>query len=620
VTALNFIEHFIPLTNLGWLLPFTLGGLFWAMASPGYSWQGLKLPTILFVVIFSFVFLLRCLSPTIPNFTEGIFNMTRILNYCLSTTLPPKDCWLPPYDYGGYYTFQHYGASLLKRLFSVDLGTAYNLSFAFLLAWLCLAGAGVAHSITGKAWISVAMVVILLSGSTGSAPFVIFLGHNGADYGVTTCINDAWNDPNRNPFTWFCAHDKTHPVIKLLPPAYTLYYSEYHANLGGAFVTILSLLACSEIFKLTRSNWAWICLVALPGLAIITSAWFFFIVLFICAGSLILALIAGRRPEDWRFACVGSAVALVCIWPTFYSLSNNPVAQSFYWTEPGNHTPLWMFAVQWWPIWLPWLFLCFVWRRLDLMGRWIHAAIPLMLIGVEVCYFGSRSLTYEKMWGGIYGAGIVTLIPMVFMQRNILFRSFSVFMVLIFTLCFGAWMHLRYNELDRSIFFRLQGDSLIQGDHQSKRLLQVLRQLHGVIVLPGKSYWDYNAAPAVIGFSENFCYVAYYFQEEQSGNGAEAKYRNDLNNKFYDGKMISPLPFLHSNNIGAVLIWPEDNISDELLQKFQQQIGSEYFYVNCKVDQPNNAGVFIRQATVRTSGANAPTTLAPLDLSPTPNP
>ena len=396
VTVLNFLEHYVPMTYLGLLLPFTLGGFFWAMIKPGGSWDDLRMPSIFFVVIFTFVFLLRCLSPAIPNFTEGIFNMTRILNYCLSTTLPPKDCWLPPYNYGGYYTFQHYGAAILKRLFSVDIGTAYNVSFAFLLAWLCLVGAGVAHSITGKVWIAVAMVIVLLSGSTGSVPFLIFFSHHGADYSVSTCLNDYWNDHDKNPFWWLSEHDKSHPGLKLLPPVYTMYYSEYHANLGGAFITLISLLATIEVFKPQRSNWPWICLVAMPLLVTITSTWFFLIVLFICSGSLILALIAGRRPLDWKFALVGSGVALVFIWPAFYSLSGNPVSPSIRLTNPEDHTPFWMFLVQWWPVWLPWLCLCFVWNRLDLAGRWMHAAIPLLFLGVEFITLGDHGLTIEK--------------------------------------------------------------------------------------------------------------------------------------------------------------------------------------------------------------------------------
>ena len=45
LSGLNFIEHFVPLTNLGWLLPLTMGVLVWAMATGGRAWDGLALPS-----------------------------------------------------------------------------------------------------------------------------------------------------------------------------------------------------------------------------------------------------------------------------------------------------------------------------------------------------------------------------------------------------------------------------------------------------------------------------------------------------------------------------------------------------------------------------------------------
>jgi hypothetical protein len=60
--------------------------------------------------------------------------------------------------------------------------------------------------------------------------------------------------------------------------------------------------------------------------------------------------------------------------------------------------------------------------------------------------------------------------------------------------------------------------------------------------------------------------------------------------------MTDPLPFLRANHIAAVLIWPGDQISDALLGRYKTQLGSDYFYIDCKMDGPNNAGVFVRQA------------------------
>jgi hypothetical protein len=57
--------------------------------------------------------------------------------------------------------------------------------------------------------------------------------------------------------------------------------------------------------------------------------------------------------------------------------------------------------------------------------------------------------------------------------------------------------------------------------------------------------------------------------------------------------MEQPLPFLRGNGIAAVLIAPEDKISDEVLAKLKQSIGPDYRYVDCKGDGPANAGVFL---------------------------
>ncbi len=644
LSGLNFIEHFIALSNLGWLLPLSLGGLLWGMVKPGYSWEGLRFPSVLFVLTFSFMLLLKSLSPEIPNFTEGTGNMTRILNYSLGGTLPPIDCFLPPVDYGSYYSFQQYGAAILKRLFVLDLGTAYNLSFAFLLGWMCLAGAGVAHSITGKRWIAVTTVMILLAGMTGSVPFLLFYGPQGIfhafadvhsfsdlmtnldrvglDFALSTNINDSWNDKERNPFWWICAQDTYHPGLKLLPPTYTLYYSEFHATLGGTFVTTVALLASSEVFKVGRSNWPWIALVVLPMMVITTSAWFFFIVLFFCAGSFAFAFLAGRRPQDWRMVCVASGVGLVFLWPTVLGILDNPATQDFHWTRPDERTALWMFLLQWWPIYLPWFFLCFVWDRMNFFGRWIHAALAILMIFVEFTTFGDRGLTTEKMWGALFGAGLVTLLPILFTIRGAFFRFLTVFFVAIHFICFAMWMKTIYHDpLDSSKYFRLAGDTFLENDPQMHRMMDTLRTLHAATILPGKAYWAYNEAPAMIGFTENRCYVAYFHQEDQVGHGTEAKYRTSMDNAFYSGAMTSPLPFLRGNNIAAVLIWPEDEISDDLLQQFQREIGSDYYYINCKAGGDHNAGVFMRQSQQAPPSALAPVSPPPpLDLTPIPDP
>ena len=612
MSALNFIEHFIALPQLGWLLPFTLLGLLWTMARPGYSWEGLRLPSVLFVAIFSWAFFIRCLNPSITCNTEGVADMARIVDFCLGGKLPAVDSWCPPYDHGGYYSFQHYGASLLKRLFSLDIGTGYNLGYTLLNALTVFAGAGAAYSISGgRTWIAVAIALVLLANFTGSSVLLFFWDtahaprpdlYNVFDSRLAVDIGDGWNDPARhNPFGWIWAHRDPPAVLRLFTPTFNTYSSEFHANLGGHFLTLATLLAANEAFRLERSNWPWICLLIFPLVTIITATWFMIVVTVLCVGCFATALLAARRPGNWRMVLGGSVLAFVLLWPSVNSLLAGSYPVEFHWTPRAEYTAPWEFVIQWWPIIVPWIFLCFTWLRLSLLARWIHAAVPLLLILVEVATFGDRGLTIEKMWGAVYGAGLVTFLPLVFVERSVAFRLLTAAFLFLTMIFLVAWTKMSTEYVDwQNIAFHLKGDAVFQLDPQKKRVLQVLQRLHGATVLNGKSAFAYNESPSVVGFSENRCYIAWYYQEYQCGHGGEAEYRDKMSNAFFAGALPNPLAFLRGNEIAAVVIWPGDLIPDNLLRQFQTQLGPEYFYFDCKGGGPDNAGVFLRQADAPT--------------------
>ena len=600
--AFNFIEHFIALPQLGWLLPITIGGLLWSMVRPGYSWEGLKFPIIIFLFLFSWSFLFRCLSPEITCNTEGVADMARVLDFCLGDKLPPTDVWCPPYDHGGYYTFQHYGASLLKRLFSLDIGTGYNMAYALLNALTIFVGTGAAYVVSGKRmWVAVATMLVLLGSFTGSLPYLFYLNPWNTDTRLSYDIGDDWLNTPRNPFGWIFHREP--PALRLFTPAFNIYTSEFHANLGGHFVTLASVLAANLAFREERSNWPWVCLLVLPLMTLITSTWFFIVVSVFCAVGLGVALGCGRRPDNWRFVLLGAFVGGVLIWPSVDSLISANQPNPFSWTwnhHPPDFTPLWEFTFQWWPVFLPWLILCFIWHRLSPLARGIHIAVPLLYIFVECATFSDRGLTAEKMWGAIYGAALVTFLPLLFVQRGMFFRVFTGAFLILSIAMIGCWTHTCYQYTNwDSGAFHLTGDTVMQDNPQKKRMLQVLKRLHAATVLSGRSVWAYNDNPSLVNFSENRCYVAWFYQEFQCGHALEAdKYRNQMVNNFYDGKMADPLPFLRSNDIAAVLIYPEDDpkdcIPDNLLQQFQTQLASDYFYIDCKDGGDKNAGIFLR--------------------------
>jgi len=601
----NFTEHFIAMPDLGWLLPFTIGGLLWAIGRPGYSWEGLRLPSILFLVIFTWDFFIMAQNPSITCNTEGVADMARVLDFCMGNTLPPVDTWCPPYDHGGYYSFQHYGASLVKRLFSLDIGTGYNMGYNLLNTLTCFVGAGAAYSVSGrKIWVAVAAAAVLLANFTGSSVFLLYWNtvhyvpnlYDIFDSRLAIDIGDGWNDPNRhNPFGWIWAHRDPPVVLRLFTPTFNTYFPEFHANLGGHFMTLATLLVANEAFRKERSNWPWICLLVFPLVTIITATWFMIVVTVLCVGCFAVALIAAKRPENWRVVVAGATLVFVLLWPSVNSLISGTYPVDIHWTPWAEYTAPWEFIIQWWPVIVPWISLIFIWTRLSLLVRWILIALPLLLIFFEMVTFGDRGLTIEKNWGAIYGAGLVTFFPLIFIERGFVFRTLTVVFLLVSTVFIFTWGKKCVDESWPGNVLHLKGDVAIVVDPQKRRELQVLERYHGATIL-SKSAESYNEAPSVVSFSGNMSYIAWYFQEFQCGHGGEAEFRDKQCTDFYAGTMKDPLAFLRANNISAVMIYPDDDIPDNILQQLQSELGSEFIYIDCKSNMPKNAGVFIRQA------------------------
>jgi hypothetical protein len=290
----------------------------------------------------------------------------------------------------------------------------------------------------------------------------------------------------------------------------------------------------------------------------------------------------------------GGALALVLLWPGINSVIAGASSAEFHWTPWAEYTPGWEFVIQWWPVIVPWMALCFVWRRLGPLARGIHAGVPLLLLFFEVATFGDRGATTESNWGAIYGAGLVTFLPLVFVQKSPGFRLLTICYLFLSAAFVLTWAVVGMNGVAPNTAFHMKGDSVFQNDAQKKRLLEVLLQFHGKTVLSGKGRAANDPAPLLVGFSENRCYIGWFDEEVRSGHGGEAEFRGKQSGDFFAGTMANPLAFLRSNNVAAVMVWPDDAIPDEVAQKLKAELASDYYYVECKGDGPNNAGVFLR--------------------------
>jgi hypothetical protein len=119
------------------------------------------------------------------------------------------------------------------------------------------------------------------------------------------------------------------------------------------------------------------------------------------------------------------------------------------------------------------------------------------------------------------------------------------------------------------------------------------------IITTGTSGWSFCPSARIANFSGNRDYITWSFNCDndmfRNGAGAGELREVELNN-FYAGKDPDPLLFLRKHDISAVVIWPDDNVKDDVLDKLKQQLAPTYQYEDTR-DQDNrtppNCGIFL---------------------------
>jgi len=601
VMLLNFIEHFFAIPSLLWLLPVTAIGLIWAISRGGILWDELYLPMATFLLAFAFTYSIRCIDPNITTGSDAGFDLSLVADYSHGEKIPPTDSWLPTLDLKLYYAFQQYAASVVKRLFNLDIGSAYNVSHALLSSFTAFCGAAAAFRASGgRKWVPLTVVLLIEAAFTGSSAYLNLFLPEKSTYFVANNLGGSLDNPDRgtnwiwNVIGWRSHHQR----LELQVSGYWTWRDEYHPNSAGHFLTLFSVFSVLELLRRERANFPWICAVLIVPLVMISSMWLAPVDGILCAGGLGLALLTRRQPESWLFAVYGVAAGLIALWPALSEFLTaqqvSPTAWSKMWTAPELRTPPGEWLIQWWPIYTLWIAtLCF-WRQLPIAIRWICIAIPIFLIGIEAITFDDdRYNTMEKIWGCIYGAGLVTFFGFVAAQRAIACRALTGLIIFCGVVSLFGWCHRLWTPRDSGIW-NLQGDGWLLADNQKREIIELLQQTQGETYLAGICQFNYTEAPAATLFTGNRSYIASFFGESRFGHQTLADMRTALNNDFYAGKMADPLGFLNANNIGGVIIWPGDQIPDAVIASLKTTLAPTYQYVDVRQNGWYNAGVFLR--------------------------
>ncbi len=245
------------------------------------------------------------------------------------------------------------------------------------------------------------------------------------------------------------------------------------------------------------------------------------------------------------------------------------------------HTPLIEFGVQWWPIFLPGLFLACLWRRLHPVTRILLIMTPLAFAGVETFTAGLRIDTTEKCWGIIFAGGWLVFLPEILRQRAWACRVLALLLIVNSVLSFCFWTTFYYRVVNRDDIAHIDGLGPYRWDRRKARILDIVSRLPGQTILPGFLTWAPDESGLLPLFSHTRAFLSanamsdWVYYPNALGEGDRRGFRVD---DLYSGRLANPLIYLRQHNINAVVLYPDQKVAPNLAAQLKAQLSPYYTY------------------------------------------
>jgi hypothetical protein len=610
VMITNFVEHGVGFFSFQWALPVTFLGCLWMIVRPGNNWRRLWLPTTVFLAAFTFTLAIHGLKPNIEAVRDGRLDTHLIADYSTGLTLPPMSTWEPPFKQLHYYSFEHYAASVMDRLLGLDVGTGFNLAGALTTAFIFFLVGAIAWRLGGhRVWIVLTSVVLSISAMSGAVPYLWLLAPG------TNEPNDAANllnraDPNhwQFAFSWLIGRvDGSYDQRELLVPGYWGWIGSFHSVVAGQFLTLLSVYCLVEMVRRRQTCAPWICGLGACLLMLVCSTWGLPFMGLLFLSGVMYCLWKGIYPRNFRVVLIGWGAMAVCMAPMlmYYLQEEAPGVGGV-----GPHMPAQLaeYVIQWWPVYLPAAILLFFWRKLNPAVLIVMALVPVGLWTVDHYNVTDHLDMTGKIWGYLFGAASAVVIPSVARLRAYWVRG--VFGLILaaggLSMCF--WADFTHRTIQNDDRWHIEGLGDLRDDPVKARILHDTGVLEQQVIVPGICEWNSGESVDISTFTGNYAYVADDFDLDCHFNDtfcSEGKRRADAINAIYAGKSRDALTYLRDHGIAALVIWPDDNISNEVLAKLKNELGPGYWYQECRNDDagPNdpNGGVFLVRRHSETS-------------------
>jgi hypothetical protein len=635
VLVFFFVEHFIGLGKLNWILPIAVIFGCWMVwkiyknASVKGFWQS----ELVFVLAFFYGFFWRYSYPGISPSSEKLTDLYFISNYYSGDILPPLDNWNPPHLFDFYYAFQHYAAALLGRVFNLDIGACYNLSFA-LIAALPLT---LAWSISGyyiqKMSLRILLVCTLAIGGTGFSPILYFA--NQAPEAPSTNDKNEWlhhshvienisrqniissarfiggeldlssksdSPSSKSKGKGFSPNgDANKPMV--LPSenyGYQFFLGDYHPTMGGFLILVLAiaLIVSTENNQQSRLSQALLAL-CIPVM-LITNTWTFPLLVLLVLGWISFRFIY-KHPIDWIALFAGGFAGTFLIYPFLIGFTSNSLPTPFKLVSGDLHTPISRFIGMHWPVLLL-LGLGLIERKYRRLSLTLSVTWLTLLMSSEFIYIDDpngaqyeRTNSVMKWWGWIQTGVIVTLGTLCIGSSNKWIRWVTVMIFLSINIAVIDLAKYWYFS-GRVYQGKLAGHYWYTQNATNRMMFEFIKEAPKGVVLESilnnaysntSIYSVFNNKPVLLGWPSHL----------NTWHGDVPRIwilKNEID-IFYTGELDNSLAWLTSNDIEYVIFGPNDN--NAYFDKINKRIKSKYLWREYNHSRQRHTGIWVREST-----------------------
>ena len=586
-----FVEHFVGLGRLAWA---------WPPCTAASAWLILRDREILrrhwrieatFLAAFAWPLAWRVCYPGLVASSEKIGDLAMISSYLPGHRLPPPDAWFPPYAFDIYYSFQHYGAALLGRLFDLGPGLTYNVAFSVVIAVTITAAALFAHTICRKPLGTFVVVLAFAAGGTGaSLPVRFMLAAPQLHSSMRFVGGSATPEHANTPFGQAVVNAAGVGDAPLELPsetfAYLLSLGDYHPPLSGFYLLMLALACMAVIESRPQARAAQALLAATPVLCTVSNGWTLPLQL-----ALVLAWLGyrvhARAMPDWPWLAGGFLVAAALCYPFLrgyafrtieYGIAIKPV-------RSGEHTPFLLGALQLYPIviaaLLPLLFgerrRWVVWSSL----LWLALLASSEFVFVDDVYSGrfNRFNTTLKWWPWIQAGALLTGGAAAMSSASRMLR-YGMTAVLLLVSIFAVDMTRELVRGEKADLGRLDGASWITRDVAERAILEYLQAQPRGIVLQRLEAGAFTPAPALVLLAGQVAFLGWPEHEKLwRGQRVDVDGRARAVAAFYDGTLPDPARWLAHHRIDHVLwLKTEGRLAAGTFDRINDAIGADYVW------------------------------------------